>query len=610
MVANMGSPPDIRPARLARRIEIETPEQVTLGLELAGAGSRTLAALFDILLVLLLGLLASLAIVFSGVLLQSTWMVAVLVLVNFGIVWGYFALFEGLGKGRTPGKRRVGLRVIADTGHPLTFQAALIRNLIRVVDFQPGLSGLVGLTSMLLHPQGKRLGDIVAGTIVVRDEAARLRRIAPPVTASEQPRDTGRARLGGAVRLEDHEFQLLDRFLTRAPDLPDNVRERFARELATKVADRFPEWNPRDSRFLAEVRAAEQGARQAAGAAKPSGEAGRRLRVADRFVALRQDRWESFRARVTAVERRGLTELGGDELLRFAGEYRAVAADLARAVTYGVDPRTTAHLEGIVATGHNALYGMKQQERAPTRRLLLSQLPATVVRRGGYVAAATLFFLVPGMVGYALVRERPEVAREILPAVMLARAAAGQGQLEDGTGYAEAPSPFLPLVASSIIANNVQVAILAFATGVTAGIGTVLLLGFNGVFFGAVLGHFANTGLAGWILTFVAGHGVLELSAIFIAGGAGLLIGRAVLAPGDLARRDALVLHGRDAITMFGAAACLLVFAGVIEGLLSASDAAPAWKLGVSAASALLLILLTVTGILATRLPQPPTPNG
>src|SRR5205814_1154451 len=83
----------------------------------------------------------------------------------------------------------------------------------------------------------------------------------------------------------------------------------------------------------------------------------------------------------------------------------------------------------------------------------------------------------------------------------------------------EAPSMYLPVVASRIITNNVQVAFFAFAFGITAGIGTLLLLTLNGLFFGAVLGLFANYGLAGWLLTFVARHGVLELTAILIGGG-------------------------------------------------------------------------------------------
>src|SRR5206468_10899367 len=99
-----------------------------------------------------------------------------------------------------------------------------------------------------------------------------------------------------------------------------------------------------------------------------------------------------------------------------------------------------------------------------------------------------------------------------------------------------------------------------------------------------------------YLLTFVAGHGVLELTAIFISGGAGLRLARALIAPGDRLRRDALVLEGAIAVRMIGAVVCLLALAGTIEGLLSTSDAPAVWKLGVSAASAVLLVLYLTNG--------------
>src|SRR2546430_4861576 len=113
---------------------------------------------------------------------------------------------------------------------------------------------------------------------------------------------------------------------------------------------------------------------------------------------------------------------------------------------------------------------------------------------------------------------------------MIGRARAGAGRRAEGIGYAEAPSLYLPVVASTIITNNVQVAFFAFAFGITAGIGTLLLLTLNGLFFGAVLGLFSNYRLAGWLLHFVAGHRVLQLTATFLAGCAGLLGARGPIA--------------------------------------------------------------------------------
>ena len=128
-----------------------------------------------------------------------------------------------------------------------------------------------------------------------------------------------------------------------------------------------------------------------------------------------------------------------------------------------------------------------------------------------------------------------------------------------------------PFVASAIITNNVRVAIACFAGGVFLGVGSLALLGYNGLTLGGAAGHFANQGLLGYLLEFILGHGLLELFAIWVAGAAGFLLGRSVVAPGDLARGEALVLSGRTAVRMVGGAAIMLVAAGLIEGFVSAS---------------------------------------
>lgn len=591
------------PVELTRRLTVETPEHVVLRIELAGVGSRIAAALVDGAAILLLTILCAIA--FSALGGSARWMgswaPALLFLVWFAILWGYFTLFEALGGGRTPGKRRVGIRVVMDTGHAVTLTAALVRNLIRLVDVQPFPTHAVALLSASFRRDNRRLGDIVAGTIVVRDRPADL--------ALAVPEEVDAALDAGPPLLGDDEFLLLDRLVARLDELEPDVRRRLVGRMTDRIAARLPDaWTgpTRGESLLLALHRTDLQRRRAKTAARRTGE-GVTTGTAQRFVALRQARWESFREQAMRCERDGLHRLSGHELLAFAREYRAVAADLARGRTYGVDHRVLAYLERIVGAGHNALYGARGTRRIPLRQVLLGALPGAAYRARTLVALACLLFLLPGVAGYVLVRERPEIVHDILPAEMIARAEEGEAQRAEGRGYAEAPSPYLPLVASGIITNNVQVAFGAFAFGVTAGVGTVGLLAFNGLFFGAVLGLFANYGLAAWILTFVAGHGVLELTAIFLAGAGGLLIGRAILAPGDLARRDALVVFGRQAIQLVALAAILLLLAGTIEGLLSASDAPAAFKLGVSAASLILIGLLYDAGRRQARArPQAP----
>ncbi len=591
--------PEARPPSLpqfSRRIAVETPEHVVLEFELAGLGSRAAALIYD--LVIVFGILLLLS--FAGGVLGAFprdfrgWVAAISIFVSFLVIWGYFVLFEGLMRGRTPGKRRVGIRVVMDTGHPVTFQAAVARNLLRLADFQPALVPIVGMVLVFFHRQNKRLGDMVAGTIVVRDQPQEIGIAeAPQVEAVELDL--------GPPKLSEPEFKLLQQFVNRMDSLPTEIYLQFSVDLANRFADRFPERSPQTKEFLLELFETELRKRQSLTGSRQRTSSATSTAMAHRFAAMRQPIWDKFRGRAADLQRRGVKQLSGDEVVDFAAQYREVAADLARARTYGVDYRVYEYLERVVAAGHNVLYGLKGVKRRSLTNLLLRSFPAAVIEGRLYVVVAFLLFLLPGIVGYALVRGEPEIANEILPPGMVARAETGQRQAAEGISYAEAPSPYLPFIASSIVANNIQVAFSAFAFGITAGIGTIVVLAINGLHFGSILGMFANYGLAGWILTFVAGHGVLELTAIFIAGGAGLLIGRAIVAPGDLTRRDALVVHGRLAIRLVGAAASLLVLAGIIEGFLSASDADPGFKYAVSATSAILILLYFMAGRRALR---------
>jgi uncharacterized membrane protein SpoIIM required for sporulation len=152
-------------------------------------------------------------------------------------------------------------------------------------------------------------------------------------------------------------------------------------------------------------------------------------------------------------------------------------------------------------------------------------------------------------------------------------------------------------MASQIIANNVQVTFGVFALGITAGIGSLLLLVLNGVSLGGVFGLYQSKGIATLLLAFVAPHGVLELTAVCIAGGAGFLLAAALLLPGRRTRKRALVENGQRAIRLVAAATVLLLVAGTLEGFVSPI---PWWplraKFAVSAATLVLLVLYLSAG--------------
>src|SRR6185369_1092851 len=143
--------------------------------------------------------------------------------------------------------------------------------------------------------------------------------------------------------------------------------------------------------------------------------------------------------------------------------------------------------------------------------------------------------------------------------------------------------------ASSIMTHNIQVTIYTFAFGATAGIGTLVYLAFNGANIASVLALCYRAGFGNDLVTFMVAHGVIELSCIFIAGGAGLLIGSALIMPGDLTRADALKTRGMEAVRLMMGVAILLVVAGTIEGFISPAPMDPRIKYSIAALTGITL---------------------
>ncbi len=254
----LGLPPPTTTADTPDAVRITTPEQVTITLPLAGVGTRLLAALLDALVMLGVILAALIAIVLVGSLIAlqpqgvaaGSVLSAFALLFLFGFVFAYYAGLELLWDGQTVGKRVLKLRVLRDNGTPVDAAAVLARTVVRLVDFLP-FGYLVGLISMVVDGRARRLGDIVGGTIVVRewDSAPILREIAyggeaavwgPPAPGQEAP----------VSLLTMDELAAAREFLRRAATFPPPERASLAWRVATTLAARIgyaeplthPEW--------------------------------------------------------------------------------------------------------------------------------------------------------------------------------------------------------------------------------------------------------------------------------------------------------------------------------------------------------------------------------
>jgi uncharacterized RDD family membrane protein YckC len=217
--------------RSEERLTIETPEQIALELPVAGIGSRFLAVAVDTLLQAGLWL--------SGILLMTATPVvatrlfraigpAIALLLVFCIYWGYFAFFECVWSGRTPGKRVARIRVIKDTGRTINVYEAAARNVLRTIDFLPIFYG-VGIVVMMLNRHSRRIGDYVAGTVVVHDRPG----------ARVQP--AWHAAIGASVphpaltKVTAEELQLVEAYLQRRFELDPLVREPMAEQIARRI---------------------------------------------------------------------------------------------------------------------------------------------------------------------------------------------------------------------------------------------------------------------------------------------------------------------------------------------------------------------------------------
>jgi len=386
------------------------------------------------------------------------------------------------------------------------------------------------------------------------------------------------------------EFELLERFSQRQHDLDPERRARIAAQLAERLAPALDEWaGATPAARLGRLYNAERAARAAGSASRHDTGAARERHA---IVARESVRWAGFAAKLAAAQRTGLKRLGEDGVREFVAEYRDLASDLARlrTATRGSDVDEVFYLNRLVAGAHNLLYRRRTIAPRDVASYLFVDVPREIRASAlPILLAAGLMFGPAGIAGIAVLRD-PGVAAAFLPPGMLDRAEEGVRRARSGDGYIEDPQLFRPVMATSIITNNVQVAIAAFAFGVTAGLLTVFLLVSNGISLGAVFGLYGSKGIATLLLAFVAPHGVLELTAICIAGGAGFLLAAALLLPGARTRRRALVENGRRSIRLVAGAALLLLVAGTLEGFVSPIPWWPLeWKLAVSALTAILL---------------------
>jgi uncharacterized membrane protein SpoIIM required for sporulation len=301
-----------------------------------------------------------------------------------------------------------------------------------------------------------------------------------------------------------------------------------------------------------------------------------------RFLERGRGRWDALEALLAAAERRRVTSI--DDL---ALGYRAATTDLAIARSRGYDARLVAYLDQLVTRAHALVYRSAPRPWWPAIvRFASATFPREVRRSWRAIALCVAIAVVTGVLSFVLTLERPSNAYAFVPDELVPTVTRSLHDTNFGFNRA-----FAPAMSAMIITNNIKVSAFAFAGGVTGGIFTTTIIGFNGLMVGTLAALFARRGLGPDFWATIAPHGVIELTAIHIAGGAGFLLAAGLLRPGRLRRSDAFARNARRAATLIIGVAGMLVIAGLIEGFVSPQRLPGEIRVGVGAFTGLAMIL-------------------
>ena len=453
-------------------LRIDSVTGVEVVLPVAGPGVRAFAFLTDwsIRAVIAIGWYVVGALAYNGrwslaqpLVPDAAWFVFV-VTPSAALFFLYHPVLEVALRGRTPGKRIAGVRLVDRDGGAPGAAALLIRNVFRVIDSFPLLYG-VGLTAAFATREHVRIGDLAAGTVLVYDRAHAAP--AEPLTGSA------------------------------------------------------PRWRA----------------------------------AAERARRLSESRAED-----------------SEDAALLTDGYRLLARDLATARAAGPATADREYLESAYAQAHATLHKPAWHFGYALRTLFRDELPQVVSRLRAYILWSTAIFLLTVAAGYALVHAHPALIALFASPELIA--AVDKGQLWTEGLLNVVPSSVLSL---QILANNIVVSLVAYCAGFLFGLGTLYVLGLNGMMLGAVFAFTGLHGLDGSLFRFIVPHGLVEISVMCLSGAAGAAVGEALIRPTRATRSESFRAAAAQSARLLAACVVLLIGSGLIEGYVSPDPEVPSW---------------------------------
>jgi len=303
----------------------------------------------------------------------------------------------------------------------------------------------------------------------------------------------------------------------------------------------------------------------------------------DRFIKENSHTWMQLEATLKKLRKKGLKNFEADELDNFIDLYNRICGHLSYSATYYKNSNTTAYLNRLVASAHGYIYTAEKSNIKNILRFFSRDFPLLIRQNIGLVALSTFLFIAGFFISFLYTSVSRDNAAAFLPPEIYENV--GNDVNSSNASWDHG------IMSSMILTNNIRVGFMAFALGITLGIGSVWILVYNGFPLGT-LAALANQG--NWSLTFwslILPHGILELFAIFVCGAAGLKIGYSLINPAPYSRKDSLIIRGKESIRMILGTIPIFIIAGLIEGFITPMNISEATKLVFSLFTLLLLVL-------------------